>query len=321
MNWTNPTENTLGHGLTLDHLENAVRSSGYPLQTVAAIELGRSFDVVEEWGYIDRSSGEPRTLDLFAHKVLSGGTQENVWPSVALLIECKRSALPYVFFRAVTLQDLHGFPDIAGLGGVISIREPQRSRDVSIARALGLHVDPFYDAPPISRVFSKAERKGGGQQVELAQPRLDLSGSEPFNGIVLPLISALEYWLQYRATGAAPSARISPTLTVCACILDAPMVVVEGTPEEPKLSMEPWVRVVRQEAAVLNAGRSARRQYVIDVVHRRFITEYMNRLLAFAEFFGATAARKADTLLRRQGWVDNIDSWRPEDVRPDKKSG
>jgi hypothetical protein len=51
----NPSANQLGVGVTPEHLEQAVRISGYPLQRVVAEQLGDDFMVTEEWGYLDRA--------------------------------------------------------------------------------------------------------------------------------------------------------------------------------------------------------------------------------------------------------------------------
>ncbi len=94
----NPSQNALSPGLSLEKVTDAVRRSGYMLQTLVASELQKTFIVTEEWGYPDRNSQEHRTLDIFAYKQIA---QENrngvvVTPCLALLVECKRSRLPYM---------------------------------------------------------------------------------------------------------------------------------------------------------------------------------------------------------------------------------
>jgi hypothetical protein len=75
--------------------------SGYHLQTVVARQLSGSGVVTEEWSYRDRISGEPRPLDVFAHRRLKAGSVK-CDISLNLLIECKKSDLPYIFFEAAT---------------------------------------------------------------------------------------------------------------------------------------------------------------------------------------------------------------------------
>jgi hypothetical protein len=95
-----PKENS-GAGLI-----RGIEMSGYPLQGVTARHLlNRNFDVVEEWGYADRETQESRTLDLVAHLALAEQTVP-VYSHASLLIECKKSAHPYVFFRSPTLPEI-----------------------------------------------------------------------------------------------------------------------------------------------------------------------------------------------------------------------
>ena len=173
--------------------------------------------------------------------------------------------MPHVFFRCTTAVSYNSFPVIAGMGGAISLREPRRTRVVPIARVLGLQSHRVCEAPPIARVFARGERKGGQSGL------VNLSGTEPFNGIILPLISDVgNNWQQVTSSGA--SDWVWPRLTLAICVLDGPMVLAEGTPEQPRLSLQPWVRVSRLEEHI-EAGDRRSTHYIIDVVHREFFVE------------------------------------------------
>src|SRR5688572_11423886 len=111
----NPETNNLMNGVTDTQLEAAVRASGYPLQRVVAEQLLRTFEVTEEWGYVDRESSDRRALDVFGYKRLRDTAA--LWVSLALLVECKRSDLPFVFFSAAAPHVPREFPVIAGLRG------------------------------------------------------------------------------------------------------------------------------------------------------------------------------------------------------------
>ena len=99
----NPSGNVIGAGLHESQVEEAVRRSGYPLQTVIARALSTAFHVREEWSYIDADTAELRTLDLLAERPFyESDVHSRVRPTLDLLIECKQSDLPYVFFLAST---------------------------------------------------------------------------------------------------------------------------------------------------------------------------------------------------------------------------
>src|SRR2546430_2614394 len=67
---------------------------------------------VEAWESLRRDLG-------FIIPVVS--LQGRTSPDLALLVECKRSEHPYVFFQRITSRPIPGFPVIAGLRPTISI--------------------------------------------------------------------------------------------------------------------------------------------------------------------------------------------------------
>src|SRR5689334_7072751 len=115
---SNPPTNVIPSSIDEADLIRAVQTSGYPLQGVVAEKLERlEFKVTEEWGFIDSDSKQQRSLDIFAYKVLSGDHKDPISPRLALLIECKRTIHPYVFFKAVSEIPMSTFPVVAGVRG------------------------------------------------------------------------------------------------------------------------------------------------------------------------------------------------------------
>ena len=140
-----------------------MRRSGYPLQTVVASELQKSFSVTEEWGYQDRTTQEHRTLDIFAYRKLPEENRAGLLIALALvlLVECKRSQNPYVFFKSETERGrpLMDFPRIAGLQR-IELHEGQKSQEISPSRCLGLESEHFViECPPVCTSFARAGGK------------------------------------------------------------------------------------------------------------------------------------------------------------------
>ena len=95
----NPVTNRLGSGVTEEKLDVAIVKSGYPLQTKVALQLKKEFHVQEEWSFIDNKTKDIRTIDLLAEKELYNRKEHpRVRPTLDLIIECKQSELPFVFF-------------------------------------------------------------------------------------------------------------------------------------------------------------------------------------------------------------------------------
>lgn len=293
--------------ITDTEIREAIESSGYPLQMKVALVLAPVFDLIEEWSYVDRRTEELRTLDLVASRTLLEAGQRRGSIGLRLLIECKQSKLPYVFFRGVTEPFLHDFPAIHGI----------RERNVSLVQTatntaasfplplvLGLPLEPFVaEGPPICATFSKVVEQGSS---------FGLSGEDPYKKVVLPLVSAYEHAF----TQSRPENDLSlyPTLTLAVCVIAGPMVVHDaGT---GAIASERWVRIVRHEApertsAVARAGRT----YVFEIVHVDFLSTFISeKVKPFAETF-AERARENYDILRRGGSVDDLRTWRWNDIR------
>jgi hypothetical protein len=189
----NPQANNLGESLTDEQISAAIRKSGYPLQTMVAQVLSEAFKIEEEWSYIDSDSGSLRAIDLLASKSMFGEGRKRLRPILDLLIECKQSELPFVFFisQGSSLQD--EFPIIGGLhSDTIEVQTDKRGKNRSTfhirpTTALGLADHDFTNASEQCATFSKCVRKGRD---------LELSGSEPFQSVVLPLAKAMRYFKQ-----------------------------------------------------------------------------------------------------------------------------
>jgi len=182
----NPKRNAIPAGIGEADLIKGIDKSGYPLQSVIAQRLvKRGYNVTEEWGYSDPDSGEPRSLDVLASADQRFDLRAEITPGVVIMIECKKSEHPYIFFRMVTRPDMFWFPFIFGLPfGGVSLREKNssiisdRHELVSASQALGLSELPFVSlGTDRAASFSQAIPRG--------QNRVDLSGSDAFNNLIL----------------------------------------------------------------------------------------------------------------------------------------
>ena len=191
----NPTANQLGAGISEDQIRGAVEKSGYPLQTIVGDLLrfkpvadDANFQVQEEWSYLDRDTKELRTVDLLAElRLHDWELQPRVRPHLSLLIECKQSSLPYIFFETSRTPLLIDFPTIAGLREdkiVLTSDDDPSSWTYTVPYALDLDEDPFQSALRTCHTLSKCVRKGSD---------VELSGSDAYNGLILPLVKALQH--------------------------------------------------------------------------------------------------------------------------------
>lgn len=306
----NPNANQLGAGLTEDHVRSAIEKSGYPLQTIVgdllrfkSVAENKNFQVQDEWSYIDRDTEELRTVDLLAElRLHDWEPQPRVRPHLNLLIECKQSPLPYVFFETSTTPALMDFPTIAGLRHnniIITTDDDPSSTNYSVPQALDLYEDPFQSALRTCHTLSKCVRKGS---------EVELSGSDAYNSLVLPLGKALQHFV--RSKNPVETAwYFDCHATLAVGVLDAPMISVIVGQAGPVLTAVPWVRVVRHEYEEGADHFDHDKMRVVDVVHRDFLNVYLDsHLLPFAKRFAERVLRHPTELATGVAFVPGLET-------------
>lgn len=140
---SNPPENKLPAGIKEAELTRSITTSGFPLQGVVAHHLKANYRITEEWSYIDRDTEVLRSLDVFAFRYLTA--EDRVTPFAAILIECKSSIHPYVFFQNA-VDNPFPFPTLCGLRRVDIRQRTGREgthQECKAASILGLNETPF----------------------------------------------------------------------------------------------------------------------------------------------------------------------------------
>ncbi|EGQ9284010.1 hypothetical protein F7U74_21845 [Vibrio vulnificus] len=301
----NPETNKLNEGLSEDQILDAVRVSGYPLQSVIYEKLSDKFHIQEEWSFIDSDSNEERAIDLIAQLNLYDYVepQHRVRPSLNLIIECKQSDMPYVFFLTKDNPRTPKYPVFAGLPSnniVLTTDDDASSWSFSILQALELSEHPFLRKSTVScNTFSKGARKGS---------KIELSGSQPYQGLVLPLLKATSYF-EMCEKPVDTAMYFDCHLTVPIGIIDGPMVGIRTDGNDNSVEMVPWVRVLRHQASKddhrTNTG-------AIDIVHKDFFDEYIEEhLIPFATEFSRLAIKHQHVLCKGKGFASGLgeDSW------------
>jgi hypothetical protein len=302
---SNPPGNSLGSGVSGEQVSEAIRRSGYPLQTIIANSLRDRFDVEEEWSFIDDDSRERRTLDIHAFRRLYDRKKDRhtrVRPVLNFLIECKQSDMPYVFFLSPEKWRLSRFPFFAGLFNNDEIQMSTggtRSKYIEpIGEVLGLFVEPFMThALGQSMFLSKCVRKGKG---------IEISGSEPYQSLILPMVKAVKYFEQH-VRPPSTAAYFDLHLALAIAVIDGPMIAADISDQGSQLTFVPWVRAVRNEANEEGDHMHVRSHgYAIDIVHKQYFPTYLEEhVMPFATQFCERALLHAEVLAAGKGYSDN----------------
>jgi hypothetical protein len=301
----NPSTNVLGPGVSPDDLKAAIERSGYPLQsTVVDLVLAQMSDdkydwsVQEEWAFLDADASQVRQLDAFIsceirfpdsdrHEVGQPRDPRNhLRARLDLLIECKQSELPYVFFVRESVQCLG--PELAGLPhSELSLRsgpdEPP-GMVMSYFDVLGLGNLTLAWPEFTAVAMTRAHRKGKA---------LELSTEEAYRGLSLPLMKALQHYLSI--VQVKPEHLFFNIRTVLPLVvLRAPIVAVHMEADGPHLEAVPWVRVARTEPADQSRHFWLTSELrFFDVVHVDYLSSYVSLALGTAEEIGERARRFA----------------------------
>jgi hypothetical protein len=303
---TNTPENVLRGGIAEKQILEAVRKSGYPLQTVIAGALQNDFGVQEEWSFVDNDTGVLRTLDIWASRMLLDLRNESppfVRPTLDLLIECKQSDLPYVFFMSATRPWLREFPYFAGLAHdkiVLRTDDDRSTYSHTILSALSLSEHPFVRGPAeLCMTFSKCARKGD---------KIELSGTDAFQSTVLPLTKALRYFKKQEEPPVT-ARYFDCHIPLAIAVLDAPMIAVRIKGDNHSLSLTPWVRLVRYEAVDPAPALDRIQTFGIDIVHKSFFEKYLQQhAIPFARQFSTLAIKHHIELSSGKGFAPGLGS-------------
>lgn len=299
----NPATNALGAGLTEKALGQAIVRSGYPLQSIVGNSLRSKLVVQDEWPYVDRVTREIRTLDVFAQNWLfdwPSRPQPRVRPTLNLIIECKQSDLPFLFFLSPERPLLDHFPMIAGLPRddiQVDTDDSASTWKVTVPSLFGLAEHAFVTEPPYCYTLSKCVRKGSD---------LILSGSDSYNSLVLPLANALLHF-QTSQQPVGSAAYFDAHLALGIAVLNAPMIGCKVLQNGVRQIAVPWIRVVRHEYFEDLDYWSRSQHLVLDVVHKDFFEAYIaDHVMPFAQQFATLALRHQHVLASGRGFVSGL---------------
>lgn len=291
-------------GMREDAFVEAVASSGYPLQIVVGAALAeRGYGLEEEWAFNDPDSGERRAIDVVAlregcHEPAASETGTTSFAQ-ALLIECKQSRHPHLFFESVAPPELDDFPVMLGIGRNWVKKKGSNRETIPIGAFLGTEEKPLMKSPPMAASLSRAEAKSS---------KVVLSGEHPHNSLLMPLSKALNDY-ERRYQGSSPSEYGSSErtydlrLALPLAVIDGPMVFVQRPSSEPQLRAIQWVRMIvrhpvtwqRHQTGTFKGGGGFS---VIDVVHRSFLEDFLDQHWKTfgTEFFAGFAAKNEEII-------------------------
>jgi hypothetical protein len=298
----NPISNILTDGVEEQQIIEAVRISGYPLQTVIYEMLSEKFRIQEEWNFIDSDSSEERAIDLLAELYLYDlkKPQSRVRPILNLIMECKQSDMPYVFFLTKDKQQTPKFPVIAGLANkniTFTSDDEASTYNFSILQALELSNHKFLTTSPIfANTFSKGARKG---------KKIELSGSQPYQGLVNPLLKAIAYFEECEKPPETAH-YYDCHITIPIAVIDGPMVGVKCT-DSNEIEMVPWVRVPRHQTTNKDDNYHLENIGAIDVVHKDYLEEYISEhVMPFATDFADLILKHDNVIADSKGFISGM---------------
>jgi hypothetical protein len=284
-------------GVTGEAILDAIRRSGYPLQAEISNILEAAISGMEmrartqeEWAYLDKDSDTVRALDIFAEIYLTDDEvmKRTFTSHLHMLIECKQSELPYVFFLRGSPPGFSAdFPEIAGINRDLKMFTQDNDLDplgehsvaLSVYDALAFYDFPTFEKPPFFAIsLAKAARRGGS--------KLELTGEDAYRSLTLPLLKAADHLKSIMGSTGKPSTHPRCSLIAPIAVVDAPMIGVLYHEGKNLMISLPWVRMSYLEPGNDRDGWGGRtdsdvRHY--DVIHKDFLEQYMKALVRDAK--------------------------------------
>jgi hypothetical protein len=299
----------LSRGIKIEDINNAIRKSGYPLQNKVVNIIKKLIpNINEEEGYLDKKTKELRSIDISAQKPLWNykEKQPRVRPELNLLIECKQSELPFIFFLSDNIKETPNFPIFAGLHSnniEITTDDDASTWSFSINQILELHNNKFIRNDPIfCTTMSKCERKGKS---------IELSGSNSFNNLIFPIISAMDFFI-HEEKPSKSAQYFDLHMVIGLGVLDAPMIGVKIYGNKHKIKPIHWVRIVRHHPDKYDYWENKENIFGIDIVHKDYLKEYLEKhLLPFADEYSKRVIRHTEVLASGKAFISGMekDSW------------
>ncbi|TXJ80009.1 hypothetical protein E2C11_11535 [Streptomyces lavendulae] len=284
----------LNNGMKSEELKDAISRSGYPFQATTAASLRKRLaehfndvNIQEEWEYIDSETKQARSVDILADigalnfdRRVSQFSAMPLFCRLNLVIECKQSENPYVFFlRDAPPEGAPSFPEMLGpIKEVVKVFERSEEGEISDRAAildvrdlLGFYEFDFV-LPPLPYAVSLAKALRSKSKVEV-------TGEETYRALTYPLLKAVDHLKSTVQSG--PQSGLQERFIVPIAVVRAPMIGSTFSPEgEQRLISLPWVRVsrlepVRNTAAGKNGGTLVR---YYDVVHESYLDTYVDAL-------------------------------------------
>jgi hypothetical protein len=314
----NPKNNILPTGVTEANIGLAIRKSGYPLQTIIANKLRKGFSCQEEWSYIDSRTNENRSIDIMAQMdFFDYKNQPRVRPRLNLLIECKQSELPYLFFLTPDVIRTIHYPYICGLPDrniTIYTDDDPSSWSLPLSDAFDLAEDHFLiESVPNSMTFSKCVRQGKD---------ITLSGNESYQSLVLPLLRSLQYFEKFE-TPPKTAVYFDCHLPFAVAVLDSPMIGVTIKEKVHTTKLIPWVRLFKYESFESKDLTDRSKLFAIDIVHKDFFDTYISsKLIPFVAKFSTLILKHSELIAKGKGFAKDMEknSWTDIEPRLEKYS-
>jgi hypothetical protein len=304
----------LPDGVTTDDLCAAITQSGYPLQAAIANALRDSLahgdyylTMQEEWAYVDSDTGQVRSIDIFAELPLvkpPTARPLSVTPYLNLLVECKQSEMPYIFFLRGEAPGKHyDFPEIGGLPNLdLTLFSEEDGCADECPYAMSLYdvysvgnLDFFEFPCPFAINISKVvRRKSGG---------IELTGDDSYRSLTLPLMKAADHLKQVsQPQTTSADSNLACRIIICLAVLRAPMFGVARTGQGDNLSPLPWVRVCRLEPQQPGLPfRTVSNVRYYDCVHEAYLPDYLIALLSDVEILASRIEQSGDVILDGKG--------------------
>jgi len=274
----------LNIGPTEKQIREAIDKSGYLFEQKIGYRLKeRGYLVTPNYNFEDIETGKSREIDVYA---ISGVVKEkldiDIWQ--LLLIECKKTSNPLVFFSQPKYEKLKKFEDYFEIVGVPESFNAGKDRGV-------VSLENYLKLSDLSHRYKLSDTSSQFCMILRSHKEWEAKHEHIYDGMIAPLIKCL-YYEKKEYRNSLPRETIQLRIIYPIVIVDSELYLMNSETNEMKRKM--WILFYRQYEST-----NVKLTVKIDFVRYKYIDAYLNRIETSFNHICDRVIKNRDILLRK----------------------
>jgi hypothetical protein len=269
---------------SIQQIRQAIGRSGYLFEQQVAYRLREyGYLVAPNFGFEDVDSGESREIDL--HAVIGRYEEDlDIWIEQLLLIECKKTTNPLVFFSKPTYRELRHIDNYFELVGNPESVDAGRSRGI-------LSLEHYLDFSDLSHRYKLSDTSSQFCMVMPKGKEWEAKHEHIYDGMIVPLIKCLSSEKKDFREG-LPESMIKLRILYPIVLVDSELYLMNSDTNE--INRKKWILFHRQYES-----KTVKITAMIDFVRYKHIEAYLERVRKSFDAICERVLKQREDLFRK----------------------